>query len=322
MPDYTGLQRRYKRLRALEDVDPFQVQKDGDGKMLNRVRFVNYYTASSGRIKTPKSPKPEVAPPVTEMKDMSMNKDEDINTEQLAVTPTISVDGSYVDDDIDPLEGSVGLSLQDPTPFDGHTEETVMAEEVSLEDLGLATSSKEIPPLPKPPPSFDPGLYNTSESLKSAQKGHNQTVKVYAKVKANSEKAAAKALAHVEKQKRQVEKMDEKVRVKRQATINPEVYDRQLERDRNTNLEDESNRKKQKDRKFCSLPSKDTNGQRDPTWVRVYMDGVDEVVAHTSLFFVSETYERLVGDTAARVEGWVNEDRTTKLLLQEQHNVD
>ena len=347
LADYPGLQRRYKRLRALEDVDEFQVQKDEDGKILNRVRFVNYYTASSGRIKTPKSPKSEVAPPVTEMKDMSMNRDEDINTERLAVTPTVSVDSSYVDDDIDSLEGSVGLSLQDPTPFDGHTEETVMAEEVSLEDLGLSTSSKEIPPLPKPPPSFDPGLYNTSESLKSAQKGHNQAVKVYeralkdrekaikerdkaikkrekefAKDKANSDKAAAKALAQVEKQKRQQEKMEEKERVKRQATINPEVYDRQLERDRIANLEYESNRKKQKDRKFCSLPSKSMNGQRDPTWVRVYMDGVDEVVAHTSLFFVSETYERLVGDTAARVEGWVNEDRTTKLLLQEQHNVD
>ena len=73
LADYPGLQRRYRRLRALEDIDEFKVQKDENGRFLSRVRFVNYYTASSGRIKTPKSPTSETVPPITEMKDMSMN---------------------------------------------------------------------------------------------------------------------------------------------------------------------------------------------------------------------------------------------------------
>ncbi len=46
MADYNGLKNRYGKLRALEDVDP---------KVKTRVRFVNYYTASTGRPKKVKS---------------------------------------------------------------------------------------------------------------------------------------------------------------------------------------------------------------------------------------------------------------------------
>jgi pimeloyl-ACP methyl ester carboxylesterase len=63
-----------------------------------------------------------------------------------------------------------------------------------------------------------------------------------------------------------------------------------------------------KDRKFCTLPPKDSNGERDPLWVRVFMENVDEVGAHCGLFFVDERYERLVGEVADRIEGWVRED--------------
>lgn len=62
-----------------------------------------------------------------------------------------------------------------------------------------------------------------------------------------------------------------------------------------------------KDRMFCSLPPKDSNGQRDPCWVRVFMENVDEVGAHCGLFFVDERYERLVGDVGERIEGWIRE---------------
>jgi len=46
MADYNGLKKRYDKLRAQEDVDPCQQ---------TRIRFVNYYTASTGRPKKPKS---------------------------------------------------------------------------------------------------------------------------------------------------------------------------------------------------------------------------------------------------------------------------
>ncbi|GAB7351254.1 hypothetical protein MBLNU459_g1679t1 [Dothideomycetes sp. NU459] len=68
-----------------------------------------------------------------------------------------------------------------------------------------------------------------------------------------------------------------------------------------------------KDRMFCTLPPKDSSGQRDPCWVRVFMKDVDEVGAHCGLFFVSETYERLVGDVAERVEQWVAESESERV---------
>ncbi|KAI6868158.1 hypothetical protein KC323_g3188 [Hortaea werneckii] len=69
----------------------------------------------------------------------------------------------------------------------------------------------------------------------------------------------------------------------------------------------DDDKKPQKEHKFCLLPPKDSKGDRDPAWIRVWMEGVDEVGAHCGLFFVDERYERLVGDVGERVEGWVKE---------------
>lgn len=68
--------------------------------------------------------------------------------------------------------------------------------------------------------------------------------------------------------------------------------------------------------KFCMLPPKDSQGHKDPTWVKVYMEGMDEVAAHTSLFFVNEMYERLVGDVGARVEEWVREADSERVVRE------
>lgn len=74
--------------------------------------------------------------------------------------------------------------------------------------------------------------------------------------------------------------------------------------------------KKKKYKKFCMLPPKDAHGNKDPTWVRVLMENVDSVQAHTTLFFMSDTYERLVGDTAGRIEEWVRENESERLVRE------
>ncbi|KAK7409564.1 hypothetical protein QQX98_008226 [Neonectria punicea] len=61
LADQAGLESRYCRLRALEDVDelkPFGPGRDPRGPT-TRVRFVNYYTLCTGRPKTPKPGTPE-----------------------------------------------------------------------------------------------------------------------------------------------------------------------------------------------------------------------------------------------------------------------
>ena len=49
------------------------------------------------------------------------------------------------------------------------------------------------------------------------------------------------------------------------------------------------------------------------------MEGVDEVVAHTTLFVPEgDTYERLVGDTADRIEQWIKEDQGVRAALESE----
>lgn len=74
--------------------------------------------------------------------------------------------------------------------------------------------------------------------------------------------------------------------------------------------------KKRRLKKFCVLPPEDSKGNKDPTWVRVFMEGIDEVTAHTTLFFVNDTYERLVGDVGARIEEWVSEADSLRLVRE------
>ena len=69
-------------------------------------------------------------------------------------------------------------------------------------------------------------------------------------------------------------------------------------------------------KKFCMLPPEDSHGNKDPTWIRIFMEGIDEVTAHTTLFFVNDTYERLVGDVGARIEEWVSEADSLRLVRE------
>ncbi|OBR12014.1 hypothetical protein CH63R_04310 [Colletotrichum higginsianum IMI 349063] len=62
LADYPGLNARYNKLRAMESVDPLQHMSAGNNySNANqpppvRVRFINYYTLSTGRPKKPKTP--------------------------------------------------------------------------------------------------------------------------------------------------------------------------------------------------------------------------------------------------------------------------
>lgn len=90
-----------------------------------------------------------------------------------------------------------------------------------------------------------------------------------------------------------------------------------------------------KDKKFCSLPPADASGAYDPTWVRVYMENVDEVGAHCGLFFSnapsdgpadsqgwSYRYAKLVGDVSERIEVWIGDEMTRRAVEMLGEEVD
>lgn len=91
--------------------------------------------------------------------------------------------------------------------------------------------------------------------------------------------------------------------------------------------EEKTPKKQPKLRKFCMLPSSksssSSNGQQiDPTWIQIYMAGVDEVGAHCGLFFPGPHYDKLVGDVSSRIVRWVQDDASTKLLLEGMQGLD
>lgn len=367
MADYPGLKRRYYAMRALEDVNELAQRRDSQGRLERRVRFVNYYSASTGRLKPPNSPGEA---PATEMKKMSLHVDGQsdgyMSGSITPSTPRLSIeehrdDGDIIQktlDDIDPKPMSDSEESH-PAPQttllseDRHSDnEAPKLQRISdpgndrsssydvqpnnVEDDGLPPIS----PLPQPPPSFDPSRYTNSDHQKLAQKDHARLVKAYDRVKKDREKsindreklarkrekAAKKEADKVAKATAANQSIEDREKLKRSATLNPEVYDRQLARDAEERKSGASTEgdiqkiKKQRDKKFCTLPPKDRKtGLRDPTWIRVYMEGVDEVVAHTTLFIAEgETYERLVGDTADRIEGWVREEQGVRVALQSE----
>ena len=79
LADFQGLKNRYAHIRALEDVDEPKAPKDEQGqpkRRERRVRFVNYYSASTGRRRSPmRSEGTNLTPQSTlssEMQDLSL----------------------------------------------------------------------------------------------------------------------------------------------------------------------------------------------------------------------------------------------------------
>jgi hypothetical protein len=372
LADYPGLRRRYNALRALEDVDELVRPRAQNGRLMRRVRFVNYYSASSGRIKE-RSPSPPASaallePPssTTEMQPLSSRRSSGDGTDHsLTVPPSPSPrlsleehrDGEIITKDVAELniDPDPPLDELEPMPIDPIVEsstnpdESVLTPTASESTLSPTASSSvqrairsdgdglpPLSPLPNPPPIFDDSRYDDEDALKLARKEHERQVKSYERAMKDRAKSIKDREKLIQKRQREAAKREEKeakqikqdeLRVqkeelKRSSTLNPEEYDKHLKLQ--TDIEQSGSQipKKQKDRKFCALPGKDSrSGKRDPTWIRVYMEGIDEVVAHTSMFKMSETYIKMVGDTAERIEKWVADDATKRLLLAElQHD--
>lgn len=68
-----------------------------------------------------------------------------------------------------------------------------------------------------------------------------------------------------------------------------------------------------KNRKFCNTPSK-VDGKVDSKWISIFMKDVDEVAAHTGLFFPGPHYDKLLGDVEDMIVDWVQHDATRRLI--------
>jgi hypothetical protein len=388
MADFRTLKSRYARIRALEEDDE-EKRRSANPQLEHppRIRFVNYWTASTGRPKKPKSP-----PPSTK----GDPKHQDSNTSNLTAPSQLTLDTtrSSIDATIptEPVEQHVGEETIPAMPQDPTSPGTSFSPTTSESRPELP----EIPPIPKEPPFVDLADFTDRAQRKAAEKEHDQAMKEYHKaVKARNkvfnerDRIEEKWEKRMQKQKQQqgkqegasvketathdkhdiqnmekdtvpdneapeYETLDEDVAAMNLggSTINSQSANSPYSNydfsnstimnqtdpkqqpnnasssasaytesthslattDSNTTLPVDPNnpnsnhsQKKTRIRKFCILPPKDAHGNKDPAWVKVDMGAIDEVAAHTQLFFVTDRYERLVGDVGARIEDWVRE---------------
>ncbi|WYZ38854.1 hypothetical protein EsH8_III_000768 [Colletotrichum jinshuiense] len=131
LADYPGLNARYNKLRAMESVDPLQHLGDDNnyGNNVNRptpvrVRFVNYYTLSTGRPKKPKSPKspqsPELRSP--ELRSPELGSPEStfasVPTSTLDVGPHLSPQVSTPRISVENSDDGEMMQLLEPIPME------------------------------------------------------------------------------------------------------------------------------------------------------------------------------------------------------------
>jgi hypothetical protein len=360
LADYPGLKNRYEKIRSLEDIDEL-VGKSGLGYQppKRQVRFVNYYTASTGRPKTSKSPKMQpgqvldedgqLKPIEVEMQDMTLEGNHSpmgtprISVEEYAdgvITPQRlddAPDASLVEKQIQNLGESSGVQdefqeppemrhidsmpIPDDEPFPAPgTSASAEGSDAELASTTLEPPLPPIPPLPTEPKVVDLSLYTDKDARKLVEKEQKRLLKVFQQAtkdrdnaikdrKKLVEKRERKARQEREKQEKSEAKQrlkEEKEEEKRKVTINPEPRERQGSVASST--------EPKRDKKFCMLPP-ESGGKRDKCWVRVYMEGVDEVGAHTGLFFIGPQYESLVGDVGDRIGKWVEEAAAKKVIL-------
>ncbi|KAI9049453.1 hypothetical protein LZ554_006485 [Drepanopeziza brunnea f. sp. 'monogermtubi'] len=357
MADYPGLKNRYEKIRALEDVSQPQTR---------RVRFVNYYTASTGRSKQPKSPPPgengvvqpidvgldnvslatsgyltpmpgtprisveehddgtvtpqplvdgpAASPIEAQMKNLGVDSGIQNNVQEDGSARMQHIDSVQVEEDEDMYD-----ALADPSP-PAATAEMPNGPSFDIKPTTSVPALPPIPPRPIEPEVVDLEAYTDKDLLKdrdsSIKDRHRLSEKLENKARQEREKEekaeVKKRLAEgkkAEKQRLAGEKerlKDEERRMKeeekRMATTNPEPRKREASVAPSVKAD-----KPKRDKKFCMLPPK-SNGKRDKCWVRVYMEGVDEVGAHCGLFFAGPQYESLVGDVGDRIGKWVQED--------------
>ncbi|KAG8414653.1 hypothetical protein J3459_014199 [Metarhizium acridum] len=222
------------------------------------------------------------------------------------------------------------ISMQDidPIPF----VEVETKESRGQTATASATDDLDLPPIPDLPhkptfPDIDANLDKDAKrqaerESKRLQKAYLQAVKDRAEAVQEREKVlerrrkkaakeAEKQAKGSEKSRAKQEKQAEKRRVREGKQAGESVpaggYG---ERD---GAEDAERPKKLK--KFCVLPSK-RDGASDPTWVDVYMDGLDVIGAHCGLFFPGPHYDVLVGDVGSRIAAWVGDELTKRAILE------
>ncbi|KAF2486472.1 hypothetical protein BDY17DRAFT_245271 [Neohortaea acidophila] len=272
MANYSELKTRYTRLRTLDETNGvLRKSVTKSAQLPARVRFVNYYTVSTGRVTKAKTPQRSPSRSPDRAKSPSSTPHDDSRSQQNPNTLSRSTSTEQVEDWQSAAES---LTIGEPNTTTTNNPQPVLAIAVEA-------------PLPSPPPPLNISYIQDPTTRKLVTEEHERAVKAYEEA------------LQVRQSQRQEEGETSAAR------LTPTPSSTSLTPTPTTS--EPQPKKPPRERTFCALPPKSANNTLDATWVRIFMENVDEVGAHCGLFFVDERYERLVGDVAERVEGWVKE---------------
>ena len=246
MADYRGLRARYRRLRALEDVPDASAGGAGTAhRTPRRVRFANYYTASTGRPKSrSRSRSPGVgalngasdeAELVAALKAMdtsvvSLASDASPSTPRSA-SPRISLETPAGDqlpvDAESPSSASPATDGADPpdmTPTsprpiaDETTPTTEGPPPARRSSLERSLNLPPLPPKPKEPPAFDARAWPDKDACKLARDMHTRAMRAHVQAVKDRDKAAAeRAKLVARKEKERQKELDAALKRERKA---------------------------------------------------------------------------------------------------------
>lgn len=354
LADYPALWSRYNNIRHLEDVDDLAENSSGPRREA-RVRFVNYYTLTSG---LPARPKPldehEESPQVQpESSAPPQSSDAESKLSSRSSTPRISIEdhsNASRREILETIEPELDAPMQyvDPMPMTDEDNvhldmETLTLETATTKDDDEPSPKAEkagdadlpsIPDLPVRPELPDLGQITDKEERKQAEKASKAAQKAYDQAVKNRDKLLKDRDKLIEKQRRKAAKeaeqlakaekkreRDEEKRLAKEAAAaaKAEAAAAMKQAKEAQQLEKQKGKEERKlekkERKFCMTPRRGADGRMDPTWVPVHMHDIDEVSAHTTIFCPEPHYEKLVGDVCERVVAWVQEDASKRALL-------
>lgn len=272
--NYSELRRRYQRLKELEAAEGSP----------NRVRFVNYYTASTGRKSHKAKPKPD------------NEGDETPGTEDAVSTPK--------EQEADPNQLDSNKEGKDEKESS-----TLEKDEESRKDESPDRADTQSPQEPKKDEPTDQQKPNTTETEESPKRTNSDNVSIQV------ESPAVESLAN-DTSSLNLTSTASSISTDRKNSLalseNASIS--------TSNSNTGGDKAEPKIRKFILLPSHHWKSDDNSYWTPLVMKDIDEVEAHQTIFNSDGGhYEYLVGDTVALIEHWVQDDMTRRLL---EENVD
>lgn len=279
--NYSELRRRYRRLIELENAE----------LKPERVRFVNYYTASTGRIPRKSKEKPE-----TQSEDSDQIKGPTSPLLECSETPSILKEEISKEDEIAGPMSNLDLDEQQPKPREmssvckesetSSTKSSTAPKEQSLKSSTPDPLPQTHKPQPPPlPPRKPPASEQNVQDLEI-----EEIVMDRPSIDIPSTTASTPTLQD-----------------SLSGSVSLTVSDSGLSSDdTQTKL-----------RKFILLPSHHWKHNDNAHWNSVLMEGIDEVEAHQSMFIPNgANYDFLVGDAVSLIEQWVQTDLTRRLMQE------